>query len=175
VPITITKPKVKVEESPKVKLPDELSELADEFGKVQTLIEKAKAALLEKAAAELARLESLQVKSNDLCKKIDATVAATYPSMIPVDPTSEELKINPTASNAYVAIGKLFKMEIKPAENVRTVVNPKLLPELMGEEVFWSKVKMNLKDVDDYLNPEERAAVIKEGKGKRRWVIEKKA
>lgn len=135
----------------------------DEVGSINSQIEKLRAAIAEKAKAEVAKLADLEKKQKkalaDLVKDINAHLE------------------DEDADAELVEQGNKFQAEAGKKINVRTVTDMAMVKELMDAQdpnLFMSVVKIDLKSVDDYLTPQERDAVITKSRGKREIKIVKR-
>jgi hypothetical protein len=167
VALTFVKKPKPVEELVEIIIPSGMVTTIDEIGTLQAQIAKLDEAIAEKAKDELEKREKLQKKLKPYVQELELLVATTYPSM-------DGDKPHPLADETFVVKGTKYQAEIGKAENKRELGDMKQLLELMGEETFFLKCKMNLADVDAYLTPDEKLLVVKELKAKRKYAIAKK-
>lgn len=116
---------------------EEIKTLVDEIATSQAVIAKKMLALQPMIA-------DMNEKKEELLRRIESVTDAGVSSKVK---------------------GHLFVAEFSAKTLQRTITDIKLVAKLM-KDTFWKVAKVNLKDVDDYLTPEERANVISESREK---------
>src|SRR5690606_18168498 len=100
----------------------------------------------EKINAKIKKLQEELKPYNDAVKRLKAKI--------------EELGGDP--DEELVELGTVFKLELGKKGTSRTVTDIRKVQELMGDELFYEVVKVNLKDIDAYLTLPQRQQVVKE-------------
>lgn len=117
-----------------------IGELQDKIADIDALLEKKYAKELEQKA-ELVKEANKRLK--DLRTKLDEHYKGEDPEKV----------FTENAGTHSVEIGK--------KGNSRSIIDMKLVQDLFNDdEVFYKLVKMDLKDIDNYLTPPEREAVL---------------
>lgn len=157
--VQITKKKVEAEVASAVLLSD-FAATIDEVGTLTAQIEKVQADIVEKTKKEQEKLTGLQKKLAPLLKSLGEQLNAAHAEDDP--------------DQTFVESGEKFQAEIGKKGNARKITDIKLVKDLMGEDTFFALCKVNLKDIDDYLNPQEREAVLETERTKREVKIVKR-
>lgn len=158
------KPKVAVEQPSEVAEGVSFAEPIDELGALMTSLEKIRAGIALREKKELEKAAAIE-------KKIKAAAEKLYPKLL-------EAYDDDYADGEYVEAGNKFQAEIGKKANIREVSDMKMVQELLDDQqpgLFMKLAKINLGDLDDYLTPEERQAVITPSRGKRPIKITLKA
>jgi len=133
---------------------------------VITLTKKVKAATttpLSKASDEIDTFGRLAAEAAPILAEIKQLTAKLKPYKDAEKRLAEALSelLLDDDVEGYTQRGALYQVEIGPKGSKREVTDIQGVRKLLGDDVFFKLCKINLKDVDDYLCPEERDEVIK--------------
>jgi hypothetical protein len=146
----VLKKKIQVEEEPEL---SDLAALIDELGELQPKFERRK--------RRLKLLEVAQETYKAKFKRLQELIAED-------DDDHHD-------DDSFVELGTTFRAEFGKKGCSRRIADIQKVRELMGDETFFKVCSVALKDIDDYLNPEERAQVLETERGLRGVKITKRA
>lgn len=153
--VHVTKVKVETHAETSLPLVSEYAAKVDKLAKLQSDIAKLETAIAAKNAVELKKLTALKADQAELLNTLTEELNTEY------EDKDDDTKfvVKGAKSGRAVEVGK--------KGTSRTITDMKTVHDVMDTGVFWKTVKMNLKDLDDYLTPEEREEVIKTERTKR--------
>ncbi len=159
----------------------------DQIGKDKEQAEKIAAEIvaLEKPFRE--QMEAATKKAKDKLQPLLTRIAANVGELTE-GVIAEDAIVKPGEGEKIVIIGSKtdadkplmlrglkYEVEFSKMGNQRVITDMKGLMDILGEDTFWAKCKMDLKTVDDYATPEEKALVLEETKTARKFTkVEKK-
>lgn len=161
-PAPAKKTAAKAKAKPVVEL-SAMAELIDEIGTLQKQIEKANEKIEAKAQKEVEARSKLMEKLT--------------PKLADLRTALDQLHDEDDADKAFTELGEKFEAVVSKKGNLRkikeqteiepagggekvTVPGVQLLKDLMTEEVFFKCAKVDLKNIDAYLTPEEKELVL---------------
>ncbi len=158
---------------------DEIGKINDQLQKINDEMEELTRPLREQIATLTGKqLEKAAGLGTKLNKMVDDLTAKVQEEDAITETQGDDILVIGSKTNAekpLVLRGKKYQAEFSKMGNKRVITDMKMLPDILGEDTFWAKVKIDLKTLDDYANPEEKAAVTRELKTHRKFSkVEKK-
>lgn len=114
--------------------------------------------------------EAEQIKAK--IKELTASLKPYNDAVSELEAKLEELDIGD--DDTAVELGAFYRLEVGKRGTSREVTDMRQVHEMMGDDLFYQLVKINLKDLDNYLPLPKRDKVIKVNRTKRSFKLVQK-
>lgn len=132
--------------------------------------------ILSDFATLIDELGAMQAEQEKLSKKIKELTAQQKPYMEKLKKLKEMMREvdEHDDDEEFVELGETYQAEFGKKGSSRSIKDIRKVKELMGEPTFFKVCSVALKDIDAYLNPEEKEQVLITERGLRGVTIIKR-
>lgn len=138
-------------------IPSEHADKIDQIGLRYKELEKLEAKVQELVGKEMKRITALAKQLKEDEKLLAEALTLEYQAEDP--------------DKVFTLEGAKFALELGKAANKREVTDIKAAANELGEDEFWKLCKLNLGDLDKYLNPAQLELCVTSSKGVRKIAI----